>query len=296
MTTLGKHVIQYVGERLRRGEIQKVTARNVRNHLLNFAESWGMRPLAQLSHKAVERWLEEMTATGMAPGTKALRLSSLRNFARWCVITDVVRKDWTLLGPKVRRPRVMPRDMNNQHVALTMAEASNTRARLICWLMFGCGLRCVEVSRLNVEDLDRVTMEVHVTGKGGHERIVPVPREVVRAWDTYLDEAGHRQGALVRHADSPKRLGPERISGLVGRLVRQAGVKVRNHDGRSAHGFRAAGASDLYDVCHDPKVVQEFLGHASLEAGRPYIRRAERSQVREAQDARDLGRWRVDAA
>lgn len=287
-STLGPVALKYVGERVRRGEIQPITARNIRGHLTDFACSYGHRPLQQLSHKAVERWLEEMVEQGIAASTRSVRLSSLRTFARWCVVTGVVEKDWTLLAPRVRRPRVVPRDMTNQHVALVLAQAKNERERLIAWLMFGCGLRCVEVHRLDVEDLDRFTMQVHVVGKAKHERVVPVPEPVVRAWDAYLGASGHATGALVRYWDGSGRLGPERISGLMGRLCRDSGVKVRRGDGRSAHGLRAAGASDLFDACLDPLIVQEFLGHASLAAGRPYLRRASTGRVRDAQDHRPL--------
>lgn len=294
--TLGPYVLRYVGERKRRGEIQPNTARNVRNHLIHFADSYGNRPLRQLSYKAVERWLEQMHHDGLAESTKALRLSSLRNFARWCVLNDVVPKDWTLLAPKVRRPRVMPRDMTNEHVALILAEAATERELLIGWLMFGCGLRCIEVHRLDVEDLDRTTMMLHVVGKARHEREVPVPPPVLTAWNAYLSANGHTTGALIRHAEGVGRLGPERISGIVGRLCRDSGVKVRRYDGRSAHGIRAAAASDLFDACLDAVVVQEFLGHASLAAGRPYLRRASATRVRDAQDRRPFNVVPIRAA
>lgn len=287
-TTLGPIALRYVGERVRRGEIEKNTARNIRAHLFSFAVSYGRRPLQQLSHKAVERWLEEMVEEGIAASTRAVRLSSLRTFARWCCINEVVDKDWTLLAPKVRRPRVVPRDMTNEHVALVLAQARNARELLIGWLMFGCGLRCVEVHRLDVEDLDRFTMQLHVVGKAMHERVVPVPPPVLRAWDAYLSESGHTTGPLIRYWDGSGRLGPERISGLVGYLCRESGVKVRKGDGRSAHGLRAAAASDLYDACLDPMVVQEFLGHASLASGRPYLRRVGEGRVRAAQALRPL--------
>lgn len=285
-TTLGPHALRYVGERKRRGEIEPITARNISNHLMSFAVSYGKRPVQQLSHKAVERWLEEMHEQGLAPSTRAVRLSSLRTFARWCVITGVVERDWTLLAPRVRRPRVVPRDMTNAHVALVLAEAATDRELLIGWLMFGCGLRCVEVHRLDVEDLDRITMQLHVVGKAMHEREVSMPPPVLHAWDRYLASAGHHGGALIRSELGNSRLGPERISGIIGRLCRESGVKVRAYDGRSAHGLRAAAASDLYDACHDPMVVQEFLGHASLASGRPYLRRVAEGRVRDAQALR----------
>lgn len=285
--TLDGLIMQYMGERIRRGEMQAVTARNVRNHLSLFARSFGGRPLDQLGPRAVERWLEEMTRAGTAKSTQAVRLSSLRVFARWCVLNGHVAKDWTLSAPQVRRPRQIPRDMDNNHAAAVLEQARDERERLMVLLMFGCGLRCVEVSRLDVDDYDRSSGLLFVTGKGGHQREVPVPDVVRAAIDAYLAVESHATGALIRtQTDDRRRLGPERISGLVGRLIRRAGVKVRNHDGRSAHGLRSAAASDLYDACKDPQVVQEFLGHANLATTSIYLRRRGLQRVRDAQHVR----------
>src|SRR5690606_6277776 len=101
----------------------------------------------------------------------------------------------------------------------------NPRETAIVWLMFGCGLRCVEVSRLNVDDLDRVTGQLFVIGKGRNERHVPVPEPTARAVDRYLEWSGHASGPMVRRLDGPGRLGPERVSGLIGHLTHLAGVR-----------------------------------------------------------------------
>lgn len=286
VTTMGPLALRYVYERRQRGEINHITARCLRGHLTDFASSFGRRPIEQLGLAAVERWLAEMQDRGLAPATRALRMSSLKGFAQWCAVHGHAPKDWTLGAPKVRRPRQNPRDMNNDHARAVIAQARDERERMIVWLMFGLGLRCVEVHRLDVDDFDRLGGTLHITGKGRNERNLPVPGIVREVIDAYLASSGHAQGALVRWSDGTNRLGPERISGLVGKLVVAAGVKVRRHDGRSAHGLRAAAASDLYEACHDPAVVQEFLGHASMATGAIYLRRAKVELVRAAQDRR----------
>lgn len=288
MGTIGPLAHDYITDRRRRDEITARTAANIRCHLGDFDDSFGNRPLDQLGPRAVERWIEHMVANEVAPATQALRLSSLRCFARWCVLHGHVPRDWTIAAPKVRRPRQVPRDMDNDHFDAVLGHARDTRERLIVWLMFGCGLRCVEVSRMNVDDYDPRSRMLFVTGKGGHQRHVPTVPPVDQAITAYLVEVGHTTGALVRVADGARRLGQARISGLVGRMVRDAGIKTRNYDGRSAHGLRSAGASDLYAACQDPQVVQEFLGHANLATTSVYLRRAKLERVRDAQQARQV--------
>lgn len=289
MTTLTPLVLRYVGERRRRGEISPITARNIRNHLMHFAELHGHRPVQQLGPKSVLRWIEQMEDEGLAKSTQALRISSLRTFARWCVVEGLVQKDWTISTPKIRRSRQTPRDLEAVHVSLMLEACHGARDRLTILLMYGCGLRCVEVSRLHVDDLDTRTGLMHVSGKFGHERQIPVPDLVRRAIDAYLGEAGHGLGPLLRSELHPAQgLSSSRISGIVRRIIFDAGVKVRNYDGRSAHGLRAAAATDLYRACHDPQVVQQFLGHANLQTTSIYLQRAEVERVRAAQLLRPL--------
>ena len=286
-TTLGPLVLRYIGDRVRRGELDPKHCRGPRNHLYSFAQSFGNRPLDQLGGRAVERWLEELHARGLAASTRAAHLSSLRTFARWCVLHDIVPRDWTLSAPKVKRPRAVPRDTTSDHFALTVAVAPDQRQRLIVWLAYGAGLRCVEVSRLDVDDFDPVAGTLHVTGKFGHQRQVPVGAPLRAELNRYLTEAGHSTGPLIARLDGrPGRLSPERISGIVGKLVRKSGVKVRNGDGRGAHGFRACAASDMLDVEPNAWVVAEFLGHVGLDSLRPYIRRRKLQEVRDAVERR----------
>jgi site-specific recombinase XerD len=68
--------------------------------------------------------------------------------------------------------------MTNAHVELVLRDAADERERLICWLMFGAGLRCVEVSRLMMDDYEPAGAILFVVGKGGHQRFVPIGPEV----------------------------------------------------------------------------------------------------------------------
>lgn len=284
-TPLGRLAVRWVHERQRTGQIARLTADANRRHLASFTDSYGRRPLDQLGHAAVVRWLEALERSGYAASTRSVHLSTLRSFARWCVQHGHVPRDWTATAPRIRRARQVPRDLTNEHVAAIVDACPDARARAVVWLMFGSGLRCVEVSRLQVDDVDRASRLLFVVGKGGHQGLVPAPQPTIDAVDAYLAEAGHRSGALIR----PQRgatISPSRISHLVGDVIAAAGVKVRRGDGRSAHGLRAAAASDLYDACRDPRIVQQFLRHQHLQTTSVYLRRAEQAHVVLAVDGR----------
>lgn len=284
--TLEPHIETYIRARVRRGEVAPNTAKNQRFQLLDFAHSFGRRPLTQLGPRAIERWIESMDRRRLAKSTQASRLAQVRLFSRWCVREKIAAQDFTVGAPRIRRPRTRARDVSGQHFRSLLAAARDDRDRVILWLMFGCGLRCVEVHRLNVDDFEQCT--VFLTGKAGHQRIVPTVPDVDRAIERYLATAGHSSGPLVRTAEGDRRLSSRRISRLVAELMWATGIKIHPHDGRSAHGLRAAAASELANTSQDLRIVQEFLGHADLSSLGPYVRQAGLERLRRAQMERDL--------
>lgn len=280
-TELGRLAVRYVSDRQKAGQITRLTAEANYRHLRSFVESFGHRPLTQLGHAAVQRWLEGMEKHGYAAATRSVHLSTLRGFAKWCVLHRHAKTDWTIHAPKIRRSRQVPRDLTTDHFDTLVAAAPDLRSVAVIWLMFGSGLRCVEVSRLQVDDLDRASGFLFVTGKGGHQGFVPCPPPVVEAIDAYLNEGGWHTGQMIRPASGANRpLSPSRVSHIACDLMSSAGVKIRRGDGRSAHGLRAAAASELYDSCRDPRIVQQFLRHQHLQTTSVYLRRAEQEQVR----------------
>ena len=108
------------------------------------------------------------------------------------------------------------------------------------------GLRCCEVARLQLGDLDRVNGLMLIVGKGGHERVLPIIEETAEAVDAYLTEYPAFAGPLVRSYSDPHRgLASATITKLVRVWVGDAGIKRARHDGVSAHAFRHTAATDM---------------------------------------------------
>lgn len=261
MGTLTDQINRYVTGRYQRGEITRDTMRDFRWTLTGFDESFGNRPLNQLGPAAVDRWLE--TIGHLAAATRREYLSRVRTFTRWLVAEGKLRTDPTAHVPKIRQAKRAPRVLTEQQVGRLLRVAPDTRARAVLWLMVGCGLRCVEVARLQVEDY--TGRDVIVTGKNGNERVVPVPVRVAGAVDAYLEDAGVTAGPLIRSTINPaKGLSPHTLSGYVREWMVEAEVKVRALDGRSAHALRRTCATDVARNA-DLRVVQQLLGHSRLE-------------------------------
>lgn len=283
--TLTGPIDHYLAQRRNQGTLTPDTIRNQRCALYGFAETFGRRPIKRLSRADVDRYLE--TIGDLAPATRRSRLSTVRTFCRWLVLQRIIRHDPTTGIPAIRQPRRVPRALPTASVAMVFATLPDARAHAIVGLMIYCGLRCCEVSRLELADYDPIDKLVSVRGKGGHERVLPVPDECCRLLTRYLSEHPSCGGPLIRSKRNPSAgLSADTISGLVSAWMSQAGIKERPRDGVSAHAARHTAASDVLEHCRDVTVVQRLLGHANLSTTATYLRRAGLDSLREAMSGR----------
>ena len=283
--TLTPHITRYVAGRRSRGEFTARTATGVRSQLGKLDRSFGRRGLHQLTRTAIERWME--TIGHLSPAHRRNALSAVRGFCRWLVDQGHIADDPTAKIAPIRQPRSVPRALPVDAVARILHTAPDPRAKAIIMLMVGCGLRCVEVSRLTVTDYDPDAATIAVTGKGGHERILPVPDGVGATLDAYLATVGITTGPLIRASRvRANGLSAATISTYVSRWMASAGLKAGRWDGRSAHALRHTCASDVLDGGADLRVVQEMLGHQHLATTSIYLRRASLGQMRDAMEGR----------
>jgi|GEM_PF-75133 len=287
---------EYLLGRVQRGELRANSASVELGRLSHLIARCG-----HLSPRALDRQMLlrfQATIGSLAPSTRRHSVGAVQRFCVWMVTEGVIDSDPSITLIRPREPRREPRALGRQQVVTLLESLSAQREgdRGGSWhepaiaLMLGCGLRCVEVSRLDLADYDEYDGTIRVLGKGGHERVLPVPPTAAAALDKYIGERGAAAGPLFKATGSKGnpdgRLSAKWISKRTGRLMAQAGVH-KVGDGRSAHALRHTAASDVLDRCHDVRTVQQMLGHASLQSTQIYLRRADLGKLREAMAGRD---------
>jgi site-specific recombinase XerC len=275
----------YLRSRARRGELGMVTIGNQRSVLQQLTATYGDRPVANFRRLHIEKWLE--TRGHLKASTRRCHLSMIRGFTAWLVREGHVKRDPSIGIKPPRQPRSVPRVMPTRDIGCLLRSVPDARARAIVALGVGCGLRCCEIARLCVEDWDRDAGALFVTGKGGHERVLPVPKMVLRHLRNYLVEYPASVGPLIRsYANPSDALQAKTISKMAGAWMNEAGVKLHPFDGVSAHALRHTAATDVYKQCKDLRVVQEMLGHQNLATTAIYLGRAGIPKMRKAMEGR----------
>jgi integrase/recombinase XerC len=146
-----------------------------------------------------------------------------------------------------------------------------TRDLAILELFYSTGIRLSELSGMNLDDLDLLSDQVKVRGKGRKERIVPVGSRAVLALRRYLqhrEQLAGKRGSdrrAVFLSQRGKRLAPRGIQRIVHRMFDAIGG-----DGLQVHSLRHTFATHMLDAGADLRAVQELLGHASLSTTQVY--------------------------
>jgi integrase/recombinase XerC len=150
-------------------------------------------------------------------------------------------------------------------------ELAPTRDLAILELFYSTGIRLSELSGMNLDDLDLLSDQAKVRGKGRKERIVPVGSRAVLALRRYLKlrepllarPGRDRRAVFLSHRG--KRLAPRSIQRIVHRMFDGIGG-----DGLRVHSLRHTFATHMLDAGADLRAVQELLGHASLSTTQVY--------------------------
>lgn len=216
-----------------------------------------------------------------APSTLGRKLASIRSFFRFLVREGCCEADPSVGIPSPRTPRRLPSPIAVDDCQVLMESGvddeptpADLRDDALCELLYGAGLRVGELVALDVRDVDLHRGDVRVWGKGGKERIVPVPaaaRAALRAW---LD-LRRRPGVLAeplftslrgRKGEAPRRLGARDVRRRLLRRAQNANLPGRIHPHRLRHSY----ATHLLDMGTDLRAIQELLGHASLSSTQKY--------------------------
>lgn len=177
-------------------------------------------------------------------------------------------------GPKLDSRRLLPRRVEKAHLQKLFEQAAlNPRPYFrsltitILITLYGLGIRRGEMERLNLTDWDPREGTLRIDSrKVNMERVVPVPRSVHAAIESYLPirqnqliQLGiHDQQALFV-APSGIRISAFNVSTAVHRLAKKADIPLI-----TLHQFRHSCASDLLEEGLGLPEVQRYLGHAFL--------------------------------
>jgi site-specific recombinase XerD len=195
----------------------------------------------------------------LAPATIARKIAAIRSFLRFTLGPRRV-PDASLAPRRAKRLPDTPKTAKVEAAldALVCDGPLPLRNRALVELVYSAGLRSAEAVGLDLADVDFDREQLHVRGKGGKERIVPLGEEAAHVVARYLREA---RPELARGANDALFL-----STRGRRLDTSTLRRLLPHPHRLRHSF----ATHLLEGGADLRTIQELLGHSSLSTTQVY--------------------------
>jgi integrase/recombinase XerC len=156
------------------------------------------------------------------------------------------------------------------------------------------GLRAEELRQADVGDI-RTTNDgaavIHVKGKGGKERSVPVEAELLAVIDAYLDSRAIRFPGTVKRKTNPavsrlsqwlaraplfvgrdgERITRGTLQSRIKRAFKRAGPDAQPVPGALVHGLRHTYATELASSDVSVYTLMKLLGHESMTTSQRYV-------------------------
>jgi integrase len=184
-------------------------------------------------------------------------------------------------GARVRAGRALdPHEIEAIFRWCATAGVRGTHHAALVAVLYGAGLRRRELVGLDLADFDAAAATMRVMGKGNKERMQPLPRDVVRALESWLRVRGPDPGplfwSLQRWTHKPQRgerLKYSRIPTILGQIARAAGVPSF-----TPHDMRRTWIGELLELT-DLATAQQLADHADPQTTAGYDRRPLRKRA-----------------
>lgn len=243
---------EWMREARRTTDWSETTRRTRREHLQTAGRVLGGRPEDVDDDALLDYW---WSRTWRSVETRRTHLASHRSFWRWMEAQGRVAQSPAVALPKVKPALPVPRPTPDPVVADTLRRAK-PRERLMVRLARECGLRRGEIAQGHRDDLmpDLLGWTLLVHGKGGKQRLVPVPDDLAAALRSLP------RGYFFPGRDNGH-LSPRWVGKLLTRLM---------PEGWTCHSLRHRFGTDALDESGNIRVVQELLGHAHVNTTEIY--------------------------
>jgi site-specific recombinase XerD len=227
-------------------------------------------PLAQVSFRDVDQFVEHQHHHSRSWATINRRLNALKHFFAYCLDQQLVVGNPVKPSHFVRRGRPLPKALSREQVQRLFAQIDHPMDRALFLVMLRCGLRVSEAAQLKLEHIDWEQQALHIVqGKGRKERRVYMsPDAVVSVQQCLEQHPGARAQGYVfwnrKRAQQP--LSVKAIQKKMERYAKAAGITA------SCQSLRHTFASNLLEHGAEVVAIRDFLGQSQIASSERYAK------------------------
>lgn len=235
------------------------------------ADHYGQAPDGLTEQQVRDYFLFLKNEKKFAPASLKMAFYGIRYF-----YTHTAPREWeTLKRLRVPKHKTLPDVLTVGEVRRLIDAVRTPHNKAYLWTVYSLGLRLQEGLYLQVGDIDSQRMLAHVhRGKGAKDRYVPLPAKTLAVLREYW--ASHRNPVWLFPATGRSRkeaptatkpMGKASVQGAMRRVVVQLGLRKSI----SIHTLRHSYATHLLEAGVNLRLIQQYLGHSSLQTTMVYL-------------------------
>ncbi len=232
----------------------------------------------QVTEEMLQDYVHSLGQRRYATSTVARKVAAIKSFFHFMLNKGFLEDDPTATLDSPRIEKRLPKVLSPQEVeALLEAPTRRTsgpkalRDKAFLELLYASGMRVSELVALDVDDVSLEEGTVRCKGKGGKERILPLPQRATDALRAYLERG---RPVLLRDEDERalflnhrgKRLTRQGLWLIIKGYVKAVGLDADV----TPHTLRHSFATHLLNGGIDLHRVQRLLGHANISTTQIY--------------------------
>lgn len=227
------------------------------------------KPPDQITETELRQYFVYLEAVKQCAGrTQGVVLAGIKFFYRYTLQRESALLD--LVRPKPEK--FLPVVLSTAEVRHILRQLKKPKYQLCLSLIYACGLRVEEGSRVQVQDIDGARQVLHVRlSKGNKERYVPIPLRLLEHLRQYW--CSHRHPVWL--FPGGRCLGQPATKPIQVRAVQRAFQAALQASGvqkvATVHTLRHSYATHLLESGVNLRVIQAYLGHSSLNTTSHYM-------------------------
>lgn len=231
----------------------------------------------QATYEQLQSFFLLLAEWGIQARSQARIMSGIKSFYGYLLREGIIDVNPTTLLEMPKLGRHLPSVLSVEEIdalkaSVDMSKAEGARNRAMIEVAYSCGLRVSELVSLRLSDIYVDEGFIKVEGKGSKQRLIPISETAIHDIQLYLMD---RNALPVIKKESADVLFLNRRGGMLTRqmfftIIKQSALQAGIKTVISPHTLRHSFATHLLEGGANLRVIQEMLGHSSIQTTEIY--------------------------
>ena len=253
---------------------------------LAFLKEIGKCNLEKITREELEAFIEHEQDRGLTPVSVYSHLATVKAFLKYLIKEGVVDREVLDRPIRVKVPNSLPKAIDPEDIKRLLSVLDKPMDQAMITVMLRTGMRIGELLNTTPEDINLQNRKIHITEecKNSTARIVYLSDDSVEALHAWLKNRDERKH-FVFYTTRSHNMGYAAARVRFNNHLAKAGLADK---GYTLHSLRHTFATEMLNAGMRLEVLQQLLGHTSIEVTRRYARLTDKTREEEYFRAMDI--------